>query len=519
MVAYHGDIKFSREGVLEHGLGRMLKKSFTGEGVRLTKADGNGTLYLADQGKKVSIIDLEGQSLFVNGNDLLAFEDGIEWDIKMLRKVTAMLAGGLFNVKLEGRGMVAITTHYDPLTLSVSADRPVTTDPNATVAWSGSLSPEFKKDNLAQDLRRPRQRRVDPDVVPRGGLRRRATVRGNSRSGGPALGVAVPSLTMMRAFVIAEPGGAEKLELREVPRPTPRDGWVLIRNRAFGLNRSEWFTRRGDSPSVQFPRVLGIECVGEVVAAPGSGLPSGLRVAAMMGGMGRDFDGSYAEYVLVPEQHVFRVEDRAGLEDPRGPARNAPDRHGSLYLGLEIERASNVLVRGGTSSVGFASISLASVAGLEVTATTRSAAKADELRAAGATHVLVDDGSIANQARAIYPEGFDRVLELVGATTLLDSLEATRRGGIVCMTGILGGKWALSEFLPMADIPTGVKLTSYAGESSDITSDQLQEYVARVESGDLKLKLGPSFPFEQLRKAHTLMDENSANGKIVIEVV
>ncbi len=146
MVAYHGDIKFSREGVLEHGLGRMLKKSFTGEGVRLTKADGNGTLYLADQGKKVSIIDLEGQSLFVNGNDLLAFEDGIEWDIKMLRKVTAMLAGGLFNVKLEGRGMVAITTHYDPLTLSVSADRPVTTDPNATVAWSGSLSPEFKKD-------------------------------------------------------------------------------------------------------------------------------------------------------------------------------------------------------------------------------------------------------------------------------------------------------------------------------------------------------------------------------------
>ena len=146
MVAYHGDIKFSRERVLEHGLGRMLKKSFTGEGVKLTKAEGNGTLYLADKGKKVSIIDLEGKSLFVNGNDLLAFEDGIEWDIKMLRKVTAMMAGGLFNVKLEGHGMVAITTHYDPLTLEVSTDRPVTTDPNATVAWSGSLTPEFKKD-------------------------------------------------------------------------------------------------------------------------------------------------------------------------------------------------------------------------------------------------------------------------------------------------------------------------------------------------------------------------------------
>ena len=146
MVAYTGDIRFTRERVLEHGLGRFLKKSFTGEGVRLTKAEGRGPLYLADKGKKVSILNLQGESLFVNGNDLLAFEEQIQWDIKMMRKVTAMMAGGLFNVKLEGSGMVAITTHYDPLTLPVSADRPVTTDPNATVAWSGTLVPEFKSD-------------------------------------------------------------------------------------------------------------------------------------------------------------------------------------------------------------------------------------------------------------------------------------------------------------------------------------------------------------------------------------
>ena len=146
MVAYKGDIKFRREGILEHGLGRLLKKSFTGEGVRLTQAEGQGSLYLADMGKKVSILELQGESLFVNGNDLLAFEDGIQWDIKLMRKVTAMLAGGLFNVKLEGTGIVAITTHYDPLTLHVSADHPVTTDPNATVAWSGTLVPEFQAD-------------------------------------------------------------------------------------------------------------------------------------------------------------------------------------------------------------------------------------------------------------------------------------------------------------------------------------------------------------------------------------
>ncbi len=102
---------------------------------------------------------------------------------------------------------------------------------------------------------------------------------------------------------------------------------------------------------------------------------------------------------------------------------------------------------------------------------------------------------------------------------MLDSLRAVRRGGIVCMTGILGGAWVIPEFRPMADVPTGVKLTSYAGESSDLTPAQLQEYVSLVESGGLKLKLGPDFPFEKLREAHTTMDENMAIGKIVMEIV
>ncbi len=146
MVAYRGDIRFTREGLLEHGIGRMLKRAVTGEGTRLTKAEGAGQLYLADQGKKVSILELGGETVFVNGNDLLAFEDGVEWDIKMMRRVAGMLAGGLFNVKLSGTGLVAITTHYDPLTLKVTPQTPVSTDPNATVAWSGTLEPEFKTD-------------------------------------------------------------------------------------------------------------------------------------------------------------------------------------------------------------------------------------------------------------------------------------------------------------------------------------------------------------------------------------
>lgn len=146
MIAYNGNIKFTREGVLEHGIGKLLKKTLTGEGMRLTKAEGNGNLYLADSGKKVTIINLQNETIVVNGNDLLAFQDSVKWDIKMMRKITGMMAGGLFNIRLEGTGMIAITTHYDPLTLKVTSNEPVITDPNATVAWSGNLTPEFRTD-------------------------------------------------------------------------------------------------------------------------------------------------------------------------------------------------------------------------------------------------------------------------------------------------------------------------------------------------------------------------------------
>lgn len=146
MVAYTGEIKFEREGVLEHGVGKLLKRAFSGEGAKLTKATGRGQLYLADSGKKVSILNLQGETLFVNGNDLLAFQDGVEWDIRLIRKIAGMLSGGLFNVRLSGHGLIAITSHYDPLTLRVTPGSPVMTDPNATVAWSGTLSPEFKTD-------------------------------------------------------------------------------------------------------------------------------------------------------------------------------------------------------------------------------------------------------------------------------------------------------------------------------------------------------------------------------------
>ena len=146
MISYVGQIKFTREGIIEHGIGRLLKKAVSGEGAKLTKAKGRGRLYLADMGKKISILNLQNEAIYLNGNDLLAFEMGLKWDIKIMRKMAGMLAGGLFNVRLEGTGMVALTTHFDPITLRVTPGTPITTDPNATVAWSGNLMPEFVTD-------------------------------------------------------------------------------------------------------------------------------------------------------------------------------------------------------------------------------------------------------------------------------------------------------------------------------------------------------------------------------------
>jgi len=146
MISYRGNIKFTREGILEQGLGNLLKKAVSGEGARLTKAEGQGQVYLADSGKKITILSLSNESIFINGNDLLAFEPSIRYEIKMMKKMSSMLAGGLFNIRLEGTGMIAFTTHYDPITLLVTPDSPVVTDPNATVAWSGSLEPQIKTD-------------------------------------------------------------------------------------------------------------------------------------------------------------------------------------------------------------------------------------------------------------------------------------------------------------------------------------------------------------------------------------
>ena len=146
MVAYVGQIKFTREGILEQGIGSLIKRSVSGEGAKLTKAEGRGKLYLADSGKTIQVLKLNNESIVVNGSDLLAFEPTIKYEIKMTKKLAAIVSGGLFNVRLQGVGLVAMTSHFEPLTLRVEPGKPIRTDPNATIAWSGNLQPEFKTD-------------------------------------------------------------------------------------------------------------------------------------------------------------------------------------------------------------------------------------------------------------------------------------------------------------------------------------------------------------------------------------
>jgi NADPH:quinone reductase-like Zn-dependent oxidoreductase len=256
--------------------------------------------------------------------------------------------------------------------------------------------------------------------------------------------------------------------------------------------------------------------VGEIVDAGGLDLDPGATVAAIMGGMGRQFDGSYAEYTLVPHECVFAIRTKLPWEKLAALPEILQTTHGSLHVGLEIDRAKSLLIRGATSSIGMAALALAKHAGLTVGTTTRGSGKTVELKAAGADEVWIDNGNIHQQIEKERGEPYDRVLELIGASTLLDSLRCVGRGGIVCMTGILGGKWVLDDFHPMGDIPTAVKLTSYSGEAADLTPAQLQGYIDLVEKGELEVKTGPVFDFEELVEAHQLMDANQAGGKIVV---
>ncbi|MFB2596857.1 zinc-binding dehydrogenase [Herbiconiux sp. P17] len=301
-----------------------------------------------------------------------------------------------------------------------------------------------------------------------------------------------------------------------MPIPRPEPGRVLIRVMAFGLNRSEVHFRSGVASTGSFPRIPGIEASGIVEAAPGGEFERGVQVMTMMGGMGRTFDGGYAEYVSVPAAQVIPFESDLPWSTLGGVPEMLQTAHGSLAVGLEAVDGQSLLIRGGTSSVGLATAVLARRRGMTVISTTRSDERFPLLERVGVDHPLADDGAVASAVRALLGRGVDGAIELVGVNVMKDTLLATRPGGTVCFTGMLSDEWTIPEFYPMDWLPNGVRLTAYSGEAEGLPAPVLQEFLDAVADGTAVVPLGRHYRLDDIVQAHRDLEVNAVGGKAVV---
>jgi len=320
----------------------------------------------------------------------------------------------------------------------------------------------------------------------------------------------------MKAAVIYDAGEPEVLRIENRPIPQAQHDQVLIRVKAFGLNRSELFTRQGLSPTVTFPRILGIEAMGIVEQAPGGQFMQGDVVATAMGGMGREFDGGYAEFTCVPATQVKKLNTNLSWEMLGAIPEILQTAWGSLFTSLRLEAGETLLIRGATTSIGLAAIAIAKNHGAIVAATTRQLARKKLLYNNGADQVFIDTGEIAQQVRKVFPGGVNKVLELVGISTLKDSLACAGQKGAVCMTGMVGNEWVFDLFSPMDAIPSAVSLTTYAGEVDDFLGTPHQTLIDQIENDTLHIQIGHVFSLDEIVAAHRLMETNQAGGKIVV---
>ncbi|MGT2928724.1 alcohol dehydrogenase catalytic domain-containing protein [Streptococcus dentasini] len=315
----------------------------------------------------------------------------------------------------------------------------------------------------------------------------------------------------MKAFVVSRPGGPEVLELKEIPRPELKQGWSLIKVKGFGVNRSEIFTRQGYSPGVTFPRILGIEAVGLIEQTTDDRrLPVGQTVVSLMGEMGRDFDGSYAEYVLVPNHQIYPIEthlDWATLA-------TIPETYYTAFLAyknLQLKDGDKVLVRGATSGLGIAFMQLARAKfpQLNIAGTTRNLKKSSSLMDLGFTSAIQEaDGQLQTT------DQYDKILELIGPATIKDSLTHLKAYGIVCSAGQLGGKWFLEDFDPIMELQHHKYLsTAYSGV---VEESEVKELFDFIETYQVPAKPAKVHIFEELPDVHRQMDERDNLGKHVV---
>jgi NADPH2:quinone reductase len=325
----------------------------------------------------------------------------------------------------------------------------------------------------------------------------------------------------MRAIVIKQYGGPEQLTLAQRPAPEPKPGHVVIDVKAFGLNHAEIYFRKGAWGDVA--EISGIECVGRVQADPDGRFPAGQKVMALVGGLGRSINGSYAELAQVPSANVVAIETDLPWEELAAIPESYATAWTALHGNLALAAGQTIAIRGATSALGQAAVNIAAHAGVRVLATTRNAARAAMLEALGAKEILLEEPGLSKRLRERHPHGIDAVLDIVGNTTVLDSLAMLRRGGRACLVGFLGGGGPLA-LEPVFQMPSGAHLSIFASALVTGTAEfplaeiPFQSIVDRVADGTYRAKPAKVFRFEDIRDAHRLMESGEAGGKIVVRV-
>jgi len=325
----------------------------------------------------------------------------------------------------------------------------------------------------------------------------------------------------MRAIVRRQFGGPEVLEVRELADPDPKPGHVLIEVKAFGVNHAETHMRKGEWPEIA--EVSGIECAGLVKADPEGRLNKGQKVVAMMGGMGRTINGSYAEYANVPATNVIPIDTDLSWEELAAIPESYATAWSCLYGNLDLKAGQTLIIRGATSGLGQAALNIAAQAKANVIATTRDAKRFPALENLGAGQAFREGSELPQQIRKLHPEGIDAVLDLVGNTTVLASLTMVRRGGHVCEAGWLGGLAPIEAFNPMLQMPSGVHFSLFGSfmfglPQFPLSDVPLQAMVDRVAAGLYHAKPAKVFSFDEIQAAHQLMESGKAMGKIVVRV-
>jgi len=315
----------------------------------------------------------------------------------------------------------------------------------------------------------------------------------------------------MKAVVLTKPTKAENIVLSDVEVPKVKSGWVLVKIKAFGLNHSEQILREFEIENdyINKPIIPGIECVGEIADPSDSGLTVGQKVVALMGGMGRSFNGSYAEYALLPVHHVFPMESKLSWAEMGAIPETYFTAWGSLFQCLRLNPDDKLLIRGATCALGYVAIQLAKALGCTVIGTTHKADKLSLLEQAGCDEFILDDGTIKSNVG-----GVTKALELVGIKTVRDTMFALEEGAVVCNTGVLGKVYEWDGFDPIKDIPNGVYLTGFF--SNYPTQKMIQDIFSFMDEHKLKPLIGATYDFDHIKEACIALDSGKVNGKIVV---